>query len=141
MREKEVTYFQQHPHFSKLPSTLFGISNLSKKLTTLLVRTYYPPSALPFDFIFIIFSLHFCSFILTFFCVVSLRFVSFHFILFFFILFYCGSFSIFFVVHDAMFNIWSLPFCTYPIESLNCLIIPHNIPFFSLIYLNTAWFR
>lgn len=37
MREKEATYFLQHPYFSKIPSSFFGIANLSKKLTTLLV--------------------------------------------------------------------------------------------------------
>ena len=37
MREKEATYFLQHPYFSKIPSSFFGIANLSRKLTTLLV--------------------------------------------------------------------------------------------------------
>ena len=90
MRDREVTYFQQHPYFSKLPSALFGISNLSNKLTTLLVRTYHPPSALSFAFMFIILYLHFYVF-----CVVTLRFVSLDFISFYF--FYCGSFAILFL--------------------------------------------
>lgn len=42
MREKEATYFFQHPYFSKIPSSLFGIANLSKKLTTLLVSHSVP---------------------------------------------------------------------------------------------------
>ena len=38
MRKKEENYFINHSHFSSLPTGLFGVQNLSKKLTILLVR-------------------------------------------------------------------------------------------------------
>jgi hypothetical protein len=40
MREKEKIYFKDHIHFSKLPPGLFGVENLSKKLTSLLVHIF-----------------------------------------------------------------------------------------------------
>jgi hypothetical protein len=40
MRGKEKTYFKDHKHFSKLSPCLFGVENLSKKLTSLLVRIF-----------------------------------------------------------------------------------------------------
>ena len=36
-RENELSFFNSHPVFHKLPPTLFGVEQLSKKLTTVLV--------------------------------------------------------------------------------------------------------
>ena len=96
MREKEVTYFQQHPYFSKLPSALFGISNLSKKLTTLLLRTYHPSSALHLLFYSSLFTCIFWYHISKFFVLrhynlfdsILLYFALFYFAIFYFIAVY-----------------------------------------------------
>ena len=89
MREEEVTYFQEHPYFSKLPSALFGISNLSKKLTTLLVRTV---RSIVFSPCHLVFHPSICTYINIFF---SRIFVSCHFSLRF--LLHCGSITILFL--------------------------------------------
>ena len=69
MRKKEENYFINHSHFSSLPTGLFGVQNLSKKLTILLVRP---------DRFFEFFRILYFDF--------YVYFISFHFILFYFIL-------------------------------------------------------
>ena len=72
MRKKEENYFKNHSHFSAIPTSLFGIQNLSKKLTILLVRRHsvnmnflFSYSILfsflsPFSWFYLLFKFFFC---------------------------------------------------------------------------------